>query len=143
MPTRPCFQPWITGSLPSVKLNGEPLSHDASNCVPPLNSTPTYCIDSLSPFFAALPLPTTMSFTTSFFGGAPVCFGTTGFDFVSFRFVDALGAAGAAGAGAAGISAGLVASDPPQPATAMAAPASSAGRWVRLITARQASEPRT
>src|SRR4051794_16718939 len=133
MPTRPCFQPWITGSLPSVKLNGDPLSQDASNCSPPLNSTPTYCIDSLSPFFAARPLPTTMSFTTSFFGGAPVCFGTTGFDFVSFRLVDAFGAGGAAGAAPAGIWAVLVGSEPPQPVTAMAAPASTAVRWVRLI----------
>src|SRR3954471_19630108 len=97
----------------------------------------------LSPVFAPLPLPTTMSFTTSFFGGGPLCFGTTGFDFVSFRFVEALGAGGGAGASAAGMSAVLVASEPPQPATAIAAPASRAGRWLRLITVRQASEPRS
>src|SRR5690242_9677688 len=82
-----------------------------------------------------------MSFTTSFFGGGPVCLGTAGFAFVSFRFVDALGAGGALGAGPAGMSAVVaLPPPPPHPATAIAAAASRAGRWMRL-TDRQASEP--
>src|SRR3954466_7904139 len=82
-----------------------------------------------------------MSFTTSLFGGGPDCFGTTGFDFVSFRFVEAFGAGGGGGASAAGMSAVFVASEPPQPARATATPTISAERWLRAITARQGSEP--
>src|SRR5437764_13094618 len=81
-----------------------------------------------------------MSFTTSFFGGGPLGFGTTGFDFVSLRLVEACGGGGVVGAGPAGICAGL-ASEPPQPATASEATASSVGMWERLITAAQASDP--
>ena len=46
--------------------------------MPSANVTPTYCIERWSPFFAGRPFPTTMSFTTSFLGGGPVCFGIAG-----------------------------------------------------------------
>src|SRR3954454_6166902 len=128
---------------PSVNSNGWPESQDESNSSPVSYSTPTYCIDSLSPFFAAGPLPTTMSLVTSFVGGLPVCFGTCGFDFVSFRFVEALGVATGFGAGplALGMSAVVALLSSPQPAAASAATATTAEMWLRRITAAQASEP--
>src|SRR2546423_1969146 len=138
MPTSPWSQPLMTEPLPSWNLNGEPLSHEESNSLPSANVTPTYCIESWSPFLAALPLPTTMSLTTSFFGGDPVGFGIAGFVFVSFRFVDG---GGVLGAGLAGMSAVVaLPPPPPQPATAMAAAASTTGRWMRLFTDGQASD---
>src|SRR4051794_40229285 len=103
MPTRPWSQPLITEPLPSWNWNGWPRSHDESNSLPSTYVTPTYCMERRSPFFAALPLPSTMSFTTSFLGGGPVGFGTAGLVFVSFILVDALGAAGVVGAGPAGM----------------------------------------
>src|SRR4051812_44598438 len=105
MPTRPWSQPLITEPLPSWSLSGWPASQDESNSLPSANVTPTYCIESWLPFLAPGPLPTTMSFVTSFVGGAPVGFGIAGFVFVSFRLVDAFGAAGVAGLGPAGMSA--------------------------------------
>src|SRR3954466_1509641 len=114
IPTRPRSQPLITEPLPSWHLNGCPLSQDESNSLPPANVTPTYCIESWSPFLAGRPLPTTMSLTTRFFGGAPDGFGIPGFVFVSCRLFDALGAAGVVGAARAGM-AGVVAEPPPPP----------------------------
>src|SRR5436190_13776270 len=113
MPTSPCVQPLITALLPNCNGNGCPRSQDESNSFPSANVTPTYCTERWSPFFAALPLPTTMSFTTSFLGGAPVGFGTAGLVFVSLRLVDALGAAGVVGPEPAGISAGFALPPPP------------------------------
>src|SRR3954452_7802242 len=129
MTTSPWSQPLITEPLPSWNLNGRPLSHQEPRSVPSAQVTPTYCIVSRSPFFAARPLPATMSFTTSFLGGAPFCLGTAGFVFVSFRFDDALGGGGALGEEPAGMSAVVaLPPPPPQPATAIAAAASRAGR---------------
>src|SRR3954451_15681086 len=102
-----------------------------------------YCIERRSPFLAARPLPTTMSLTTSFFGGGPFCFGTAGFVFVSFRFVDAFGVAvaGVPGGGPAGMPAVVaLPPPPPQPATASAATASRTERWTRVVTDGQASD---
>src|SRR4051812_22548610 len=143
MPTRPWSHPLITMPWPSVNSNGCPESQDESNSSPVSNSTPTYCIESLSPFFAAGPLPTTMSFTSSFVGGLPVCLGTWGFDFVSFRFVDACGVVTGFGGGplADGMSAVVALLSLPQPATVTATRTSAAEMWLRVITAAQASEP--
>src|SRR3954447_8773683 len=76
MPPSP---PWITLPLPSWKVNGWPRSHDASNCLPFDHATPTYCICTVSPAFAAGPVPLTMSCVWSCAGGLPVGFGTDGF----------------------------------------------------------------
>src|SRR3954451_11619298 len=82
-----------------------------------------------------------MSRTTSFVGGEPLGFGIAGLLFVSLRFDEACGGAGVLGAGPAGMSAVFVLSSPPQPATAIAAAARSAGSWMRLFTDGQASDP--
>ena len=49
-----------------------PRSHEASNWLPVDQELPTYCIETVSPAFAALPLPSTMSSVTSSAGGEPV-----------------------------------------------------------------------
>src|SRR4051794_10558284 len=80
IPSSPCSQPEMTWPEPSVTSSGcLPRSHEASNCLLLSYSTPTYCTESLSPFLAAAPLPTTRSSTLSCFGAAPVDFGIFGF----------------------------------------------------------------
>src|SRR4051794_23315552 len=80
MPGTPWSQPWMTWPWPTVNSNGFlPRSHDASNCLPFLNSTPTYWTLTLSPALASLPLPTTTSVPCSSLGAAPVAFGIAGF----------------------------------------------------------------
>src|SRR4051812_10480815 len=83
-----------------------------------------------------------MSLTTSFFGGAPDGFGIAGFVFVSFRLVDALGAAGVVGPAPAGMAA-VVAEPPPPPPppTAIAATPSTAGSGMGVFREGQPGEP--
>src|SRR3954452_23047331 len=84
MPTRPWSQPGITMPAPSLNLNGSlPRLHDESNSCPVLHETPTYCIDSVSPDSATLPLPWTTSRTWSEAGGLPFGFGITGLTLMS------------------------------------------------------------
>src|SRR5690349_18770752 len=85
-----------------------------------------------------------MSFTTSFVGGLPFCFGTAGFTFVFFRSVAAFGVAGvvAAGPGPAGMSAVVALPPPPPPQPARAASAAIAIESVRLMIVGQGSESR-
>jgi hypothetical protein len=61
MPGIPLSQPGITMPAPSWKLNGWLRSHDASNCLPVANAAPTYWTVTVSPAFAAAPVPLTRS----------------------------------------------------------------------------------
>src|SRR3954454_10043335 len=137
MPATPWSQPGITCCAPIWNGNGFlPRSHDASNCLPVLQATPTYWTLTLSPAFAALPLPTTTSFDCSSVGGSPVGFGIVGFLVVSLSDAGSVTLPGfpveaGAGVGGAPASPPLGAADvlvslPPQPAaptvTASAAP---------------------
>src|SRR3712207_5393661 len=79
MPTMPRSQPGMTAPAPSWKLNGWPLSHEASNCRPVDHDAPTYCISTVSPAFAACPSPTTMSSVWSSDGGSPLRLWIAGF----------------------------------------------------------------
>src|SRR3954463_10134087 len=70
----------MTWPWPMVKVNGFlPRSHDASNCLPPLNSVPTYWTLTVSPVLASVPEPVTTSEPESLSGALPVALGTDGF----------------------------------------------------------------
>src|SRR4051794_9761130 len=84
MPTSPWSQPGITMPAPSLNLNGcLPRLHEESNSCPVLHETPTYCIVSVSPDSATLPLPCTTSRTCSDPGGLPRGFGIAGLTLMS------------------------------------------------------------
>src|SRR6185295_2316865 len=69
-PTRPSFQPWMTLAWPSGETGYgcPPRSHEASNCCLVDQETPTYCTETVSPAFAAGPVPVTMSLVLSAVG---------------------------------------------------------------------------
>src|SRR5215207_2316917 len=69
----------MTSPAPSVNSNGSLRDQDESNSSPVLKATPTYWTLTLSPSFAALPLPLTMSSASSFVGGDPLGLGISGF----------------------------------------------------------------
>src|SRR3954469_18244325 len=71
----------MTWPCPIVNSNGFlPLSQEASNCLPPLKSVPTYWTLTLSPSLASAPVPVTTSEACSSLGAAPVALGTFGLD---------------------------------------------------------------
>src|SRR5215207_2868840 len=79
IPATPWSQPGITWPAPSGNSNGwPPRSHDASNCAPVDHELPTYWTETVSPAFAALPLPLTTSSCCSSAGGSPDGFGMSG-----------------------------------------------------------------
>ena len=122
----PSSQPGMTLPSPSLNVNGSPRSHDASNSTPVLQATPTYCIETVSPFFAFGPLPMTMSSIWIVSGGSSSGTVTTGFFDVSLLS----GVAVAFGVGVAALS---PSSSPPQPASASTR--TSSRRSVRCVTA--------
>src|SRR3954452_2318573 len=127
MPGIPWSQPAITLPSPSLNVKGLPRSHDASNSTLVLHVSPTYCIETVSPFFATGPLPTTMSRVCSVSGGSSSGTVTTGF-FVR-SVLDGVGVA----FGVAVAFAAVSPSSPPQPASASASTTSR--RSVRCVTA--------
>ena len=92
-----------------------------------LHVSPTYCIETVSPFFATGPLPTTMSRFCSVSGGSSSGTVTTGF-FVR-SVLDGVGVA----FGVAVAFAAVSPSSPPQPASASAS--TTRRRSVRCVTA--------
>jgi len=70
----------MTAPWPIVNSNGVAglRSQEASNCLPPLNRTPTYWTLTLSPSLAAAPVPVTTSDPCSSVGALPVALGTVG-----------------------------------------------------------------
>src|SRR5215217_2848944 len=100
IPATPSSQPGITWPAPSGNRNGwPPRSHDASNCAPVDHELPTYCTETVSPGFAALPLPFTTSVFCSSAGGSPSGLAICGLALRSL-LIDAASTLPAAGAGA-------------------------------------------
>src|SRR3954452_8269218 len=138
IPATPLSQPAMTWPWPSGKVNGWPRFHEASNSLPVDHESPTYWTVTVSPAFAAGPLPTTRSFLIRSGGGSPCGAASFGFCLRFFAFATVGASPGfeagvvsvAAGAAAVSVWAGallslfLSSSDPPHPAAASASAAS-------------------
>src|SRR5215218_785760 len=70
----------MTWPEPIVNWNGcLPLPHEVSNCLPFLNSTPTYWTVACWPFLISAPLPAISVSAFSVVGADPLPLGTVGF----------------------------------------------------------------
>ena len=109
----------MTWPAPSGNVNGwVPRSHEASNCLPVDHELPTYWTSTMSPFFAALPLPLTMSAVSSSAGGSPDGVAIAGFSVRSVLTSFARSAAVVAAGGAVAAGVALCSSEPSPQAAA-------------------------
>ena len=110
IPAIPWSQPGMTCPAPSGNSSGCPLFQEASNSPPVDHALPTYCMETVSPALAVLPLPLTMSSVTSSAGGEPAGLSTAGFSERSLEIVagsispGASAVASAVGSGVAAVS---------------------------------------